>query len=92
MTKPELIRGIAAGIDGVTQKDVEAVLTYLPTFVKETFEKDKNEKIFFPGFGTIKVKEMPARHGTSVFTGKEWTKDAYSMLKFTFNKDIAIVK
>jgi len=89
MTKQILVKTIADRIEGMTQKQVAAVLEVLPEVIKETLINDKDEKITLPGIGIFKVKKIPERRGVSALgEKKEWVKPAHSEISFKIMKSV----
>ena len=86
MTKTQLVREIAAKIDGCTQKDVSLVLDVLQDVVKESVAA--GEKITLTGFLTFDKKHVPAKTGTSSLGGveKEWFTEAHDEITVKLSK------
>lgn len=62
MNKKELVKSISDRIDGMTQKDVVAVLEELPEVIKETVAS--GDKVSLAGFITFTKKHVSAKSGT----------------------------
>jgi len=82
MTKPELITNISLKAEGITKKDIEAILS---AFV-ETVETEVAEgnPVSLTGFGTFEKRETKATFG--VMNGKEWSKEAGAKPAFKAGK------
>ena len=83
MKKNEMIKSISAKIEGMTQKDVDAVLSAYAEVVVETLAANRDEKITLPNLGTFKVKHVAERSGVATLGGdKPWTKPAHDEITF----------
>lgn len=91
MNKTEMIKNVADRVEGISQKDVDAVLAAYVDVVKNTLTKDKDEKITLPGIGTFSVKHVPERTGVVQLgesKGSSWTKPAHNELVFKIAKSV----
>lgn len=91
MTKNEMIKNVADSVDGVSQKDVDAVLAAYVDVVKDSLTKDKDEKVTLPGIGAFSVKHVPERTGVVQLgesKGSTWTKPAHDELVFKIAKSV----
>lgn len=91
MNKTDLIKNVTDRIEGVSQKDVDAVLAAYVNVVKDALTKDKDEKVTLPGIGTFSVKHVPERAGVVQLgesKGSTWTKPAHDELVFKIAKSV----
>lgn len=91
MNKTDLIKNVANRIEGISQKDVDAVLAAYVNVVKDALTKDKDEKVTLPGIGAFSVKHVPERTGIVQLgesKGSLWTKPAHDELVFKIAKSV----
>lgn len=91
MNKTEMIKNVADRVDGISQKDVNAVLEAYVDFVKDTLANDKDEKVTLPRIGVFSVKHVPERSGIVQLgesKGSSWTKPAHDELVFKIAKSV----
>lgn len=91
MNKTNLIKNVADRVEGISQKDVDAVLAAYVGVVKDALAKDKDEKVTLPGIGTFSVKHVPERTGIVQLgesKGSTWTKPAHDELVFKIAKSV----
>lgn len=69
MTKAELIDRAAKSVNGVTKKDVEAIIDTVFSSIKSAIKK--NKRFSMPDFGTFNVRARKARKGRNPRTGEE---------------------
>ena len=67
MTKAQLIDQVAAS-GGLSKKDAEALVEAVFTVVGKAVREEK--RFSFPGFGTFRLQERPARKGRNPRTGE----------------------
>lgn len=86
MNKSELVAAIADKLNGITKKDIEAVLNALPEVVKETVANGKDVKL--TGFLTFSKKDVPAKSGVSKLGGveKAWSTEAKTEVSVKLSK------
>ena len=88
MVKNEMLNKVAE-ISGLSQKDVDAVLTAYATTVVDTLTENRDEKIALGNLGTFKVKNVPERSGVAALAGgKAWTKPAHDEITFKMGKAV----
>lgn len=88
MVKNEMIKKVAE-VSGLSQKDVDTVLTAYATTVVNTLTENKDEKITLPELGTFSVKHVAERSGIAALAGgKAWTKPAHDEIQFKITKSI----
>ena len=88
MVKNEMLKKVAE-VSGLSQKDVDAVLTAYATVVVDTLTENRDEKIALGNIGTFKVKNVPERRGVATLAGgKAWTKPAHDEITFKMGKAI----
>ncbi len=88
MTKSQLIKSIGTKVEGVSQKDIGAVLDALTSVVEDVVKAD--DKIAIPGLGTFSVKDVPERRGKILLgdrAGEEYVVAAHKEPKFKINKN-----
>ncbi len=84
-----MIKKINNRIDGVTQKETEAVLEALSEVIVDTLKNDKNEKITLPGLGVFSVKHVAERSGVAALAGnKARTKPAHDKITFQIKNSL----
>jgi len=83
MNKVELVKAIGEKAEGITKKDIEAILSTFVDVVEDTVAT--GEKVTLVGFGTFERRETKASEG--VMNGKAWTKDAGFAPKFKAGKE-----
>lgn len=91
MNKTNLIKNVADCVEGISQKDVDAVLAAYVDVVKDTLTKDKDEKVTLPGIGAFSVKHVPERSGIVQLgesKGSTWTKPVHDELVFKIAKSV----
>lgn len=87
MVKNEILKKVAE-VSGLSQKDVDAVLTAYATVV-DTLTENRDEKIALGNIGTFKVKNVPERSGVAALAGgKAWTKPAHDEITFKMGKAV----
>ena len=67
MTKAQLIDRVA-GVGSLSKKDAEALVEAVFTVVGKAVCEEK--RFSFPGFGTFRLQERPARKGRNPRTGE----------------------
>ena len=67
MTKAQLIDQVA-GVGSLSKKDAEALVEAVFTVVGKAVREEK--RFSFPGFGTFRLQERPARKGRNPRTGE----------------------
>ena len=67
MTKAQLIDQVA-GSGGLSKKDAETLVEGVFTVVGKAVREEK--RFSFPGFGTFRLQERPARKGRNPRTGE----------------------
>lgn len=91
MNKAEMIKNVSNKIEGMTQKDIDTVLSAYVDVIKETLSNNKDAKVVLPGIGAFTVKHVPERTGI-VQMGENknstWTKAAHDELTFKISKSI----
>ena len=88
MVKNEMLKKVAE-VSGLSQKDVDAVLTAYATVVVDTLTENRDEKIALGNIGTFKVKNVHERSGVATLAGgKAWTKPAHDEITFKIGKAI----
>ena len=88
MVKNEMLKKVAE-VSGLSQKDVDAVLTAYATVVVDTLTENRDEKITLGNIGTFKVKSVPERSGVAALAGgKVWTKPAHDEITFKMCKAV----
>ena len=88
MKKADMIKKVAETA-GCTQKAVGEVLGAYVDVIATTLKADKDESIPFPGVGTFKIKEVPAREGTIYVgdkQGQKWSTPAHNEIAFALSK------
>lgn len=91
MNKTEMIKNVSDRVDGVSQKDVDAILSAYVGVVKDALVKGKDEKVTLPGIGAFSVKHVPERTGIVQLgesKGSTWTKPAHDELVFKIAKSV----
>ena len=68
MNKTELVKAVAAKVEGLSQKDAEAAVK--ATFDAITEAMVNGDKVQLIGFGTFEVRERAERKGVNPQTGK----------------------
>ena len=81
--KVALIDKVAESLDGVTKKDITAVVNALLTTVVDTVRQ--GDEIRLIGFGTFKTAHRNARKGRNPQTGKEMDIKASDSFAFKSN-------
>lgn len=79
MNKTELVNAIAAGAE-LTKADAKKALD--ATLDAITKALAKNDKVALIGFGTLSVKDVPARQGVNPATKQKITIAAHKAVKF----------
>lgn len=88
MVKNEMLKKVAE-VSGLSQKDVDAVLTAYATVVVDTLTENRDEKIALGNIGTFKVKNVSERSGVSTLGEKKaWTKPAHDEITFKMGKAV----
>lgn len=88
MLKNEMLKKIAE-VSGLSQKDVDAVLTAYANVVVDALTANRDEKIALGNIGTFKVKNVPERSGVSTLGEKKaWTKPAHDEITFKMGKAV----
>lgn len=83
ISKTALVDKIASSVEGVTKKDVAAVVnTFMATVVDAVRQGDEVRLI---GFGTFKMSHRNARMGRNPQTGKEIKIEASDSFAFRSN-------
>ena len=62
MTKNEVLKKVSE-LSGVTQKQVDVVLSAFSDVVVDTLADNRDEKVSIGNLGTFKVKHVPERRG-----------------------------
>lgn len=91
MNKTEMIKNVADRVEGISQKDVDAVIAAYVDVVKDALTKDKDEKVTLPRIGVFSVKHVPERTGIVQLgesKGSAWTKPAHDELVFKIAKSV----
>lgn len=91
MIKNTLLKEITDRIEGMTQKNVESVLSEFANIVTETLKNDNDEKITLPGLGTFSAKSVAPRDGVSPIDGKKWHTEAHTEIKFKISKNAKVL-
>lgn len=89
MTRHDLVREIAAKIDGCTQADVDVVLDTFEDVVRDILANNKSERIAFGKLGSFKVKHVNERKGVCSFgdkAGEAYTVPEHDELSFSVSK------
>lgn len=89
MTKLELLKGIVKKAEGVSQKDVDAVLVALGEVIEDAVKN--GDKVTIPKIGVFSVKEVSERRGTIYLgnrKGEEYVVPQHKEPKFTMNKKL----
>lgn len=84
MNKQELIDQAAARLDGVTKKDIAAVLAVAIDLVQETVAA--GDKVVLVGFGSFESRQRTAREGRNPRTGESIQIDAVRVPAFVAGK------
>ena len=88
MTKNEVLKKVSE-LSGVTQKQVDVVLSAFSDVVVDTLADNRDEKVSICNLGTFKVKHVPERSGVAALAGgKEWTKPAHDEICFKISKSV----
>jgi len=88
MVKNEMLKKIAE-VSGLSQKDVDTVLTAYTNIVVDTLTENRDEKIALGNLGNFKVKHVPERSGVAALAGgKAWTKPAHDELQFKIMRSV----
>ena len=88
MTKNEMLKKVSE-LSGVTQKQVDAVISAFTDTVMDTLADNRDEKIALGNLGTFKVKHVPERSGVATLAGgKAWTKPAHDEITFNISKSV----
>ena len=86
MTKNEVLKKVSE-LSGVTQKQVDAVISAFSDVVIDTLADNREEKVSIGNLGTFKAKHVPERSGVAVLAGgKAWTKPAHDEICFKMNR------
>lgn len=86
MTKSEVLKKVSE-LSGVTQKQVDAVLSAYVDTVIDTLADNREDKIALGSLGTFKSKHVPERSGVAALAGgKAWTKPAHDEIIFKMSK------
>ena len=86
MTKNEVLKKVSE-LSGVTQKQVDVVLSAFSDVVVDTLADNRDEKVSIGNLGTFKVKHVPERKGISTLgEKKEWCKPAHDEICFKMSK------
>lgn len=89
MVKNEMLKSVANKVEGISQKDIDAVLSAYVDLVIETLTKNRDEKITLPGVGAFSAKHVGERSGVAALAGgKAWTKPAHDEIQFKITKSI----
>ena len=89
MVKNELLKAISTKIEGISQKDIGAVLAAYEEVVIETLTSNENEKISLGKLGSFKVKSVPERVGTIMMgerKGEQYCVPEHSEITFKMSK------
>lgn len=90
MTKTEMIRKVSE-VSGLSQKDVDTVITAYADTVINTLTADRDEKVTLGSLGTFKVKNVPERTGKIMLgekKGEPWTKPAHDEITFKVSSGV----
>jgi len=88
MVKNEMLKKVAE-VSGLSQKDVDTVLTAYTTTVVNTLTENRGEKIALGNLGIFKVKNVPERSGVAALAGgKAWTKPAHDEIQFRISRTV----
>ena len=88
MKKNEVLKKVSE-LSGVTQKQVDVVLSAFSDVVVDTLSDNRDEKVSIGNLGTFKVKHVPERSGVAALAGgKEWTKPAHDEICFKMSKSV----
>lgn len=88
MTKAEMNKKVSE-VTGLSQKDVDAVVSAYVGVVIDTLTADRDEKIALGCLGSFKVKNVPERSGVAALAGgKAWTKPAHDEITFKMSKSV----
>ena len=88
MKKIDVLKKVSE-LSGVTQKDVDAVISAFSDVVVDTLADNRDEKLSIGNLGTFKVKQVPERSGVAALAGgKEWTKPAHDEICFKMSKSV----
>lgn len=86
MTKNEVLKKVSE-LSGVTQKQVDAVISAFSDVVIDTLSDNRDEKVSIGNLGTFKAKHVPERSGVAALAGgKAWTKPAHDEICFKMNR------
>ena len=88
MAKNEMLKKVSE-VSGLSQKDVDTVLSAYATVVVNTLTENRDEKIALGSLGTFNVKNVPERSGVSTLGEKKaWTKPAHDEITFKMGKAV----
>ena len=88
MKKIDVLKKVSE-LSGVTQKDVDAVISAFSDVVVDTLADNRDEKVGIGNLVTFKVKHVPERSGVAALAGgKEWTKPAHDEICFKISRSI----
>lgn len=88
MNKTELKQAVAAA-SGLSLKDATIALDSMLHVIESTLQQ--GDKIVVPGFGSLVVKERPARMGHNPRTGEQIKIAAKKVVKFMPGKNLTII-
>ncbi len=84
MNKTELVNVVAAEVNEVSKKDVDAVISATLKAISDAMKE--GDKVQLIGFGTFEVKEAAAREGRNPKTGETITIPASKKPTFSASK------
>lgn len=84
MNKTELVNVVAAEVNSVAKKDIDAVITATLKAIAEAMKE--GDKVQLIGFGTFEAKETAAREGRNPKTGETITIPASKKPAFSASK------
>lgn len=86
MNKKELVESIVKEVEGVTKKDVDAIVEAFKKIVGETVAT--GEKVSLTGFGAFELRERAERKGKNPQTKEEITIPASKSVGFKVSKSL----
>ena len=93
MTKNEVLKKVSE-LSGITQKQVDAVLSAYANTVIDVLKSDNDEKITFSNLGTFKAKKVNERRGKiqmGARKGEEYVTPEHQEITFKISKSVKVL-